>query len=509
MTFLGALAAPLLRCYCAPRAAVFARALDDVAAAQRRALARIVHACAATDYGRSLGLASGDGVDEFRARVPLVDYPVVEPWILRQRDECRAVITPGRTRCYEPTSGSSGPAKHVPYNDALLGSFRSLFAIWAHDLLVHTLHLRSGRTFISISSPLRGQEGFNDEREYLGSAMRMFVDRFLVTAPTTKQLRDPERFRDALACTLAACSDLEIISVWNPSYLLILLEHFELSRERLLPALPRGRRAVLERDPLRWHEVWPSLQLLSCWSEGAAAAPAARLASMFTGATLQGKGLLATEAPVTVPLAAAGGCVPLVDEVFLELEDKGGDVCLLHEAEEAAEYALVITQAAGLLRYRLGDRVKISGRHRGVPLLRFRGRADAVSDLVGEKLNETFVAQALREVAAAQAFCTLLPVLPESGRPHYWLLTDDPRPVLGQAMEEALMRAFRYREARFLDQLGALQILVRSDMRRAVHDALAASGLRAGDIKDRALLPSLELASSVRARLMGDQRATA
>ena len=120
-------------------------------------------------------------------------------------------------------------------------------------------------------------------------------------------------------------------------------------------------------------------------------------------------------------------------------------MCLLHEAEEAAEYALVITQAAGLLRYRLGDRVKISGRHRGVPLLRFRGRADAVSDLVGEKLNETFVAQALREVAAAQAFCTLLPVLPESGRPHYWLLTDDPRPVLGQAMEEALMRAFRYR----------------------------------------------------------------
>jgi len=182
---------------------------------------------------------------------------------------------------------------------------------------------------------------------------------------------------------------------------------------------------------------------------------------------------------------------------------------LLHQAEEGGEYALVITQAGGLLRYRLGDLVRVEGRYRGTPLLRFAGRADAVCDLVGEKLNETFVAQALRKSAGAHAFYMLLPVLPESGRPHYWLLTDDPRPALAQAMEDALMHAFRYREARWLDQLGALEVFMQRDMRRAVHDALAASGIKAGDIKDRALLPSLELASRVRARLLSGQRAPA
>jgi hypothetical protein len=477
-----------------------------VAAAQRRTLARIVRACVATDYGRAIGLSGSAGMDEFRARTPIVNYAEIEPWIQRQRAKGGAVISPGRTRCYEPTSGSSGHAKHVPYNDALLRSFRSLFLIWARDLLVHVLHPRSGRTFMSISSPLGTQDGFADDREYLGGAMRLLIGRFLVTRKAWRDLQDPEQFRDALSCTLAACADLEIVSVWNPSYLLILLEHFELYRDRLLSELPRARRVVLERDPLQWHHVWPSLQLISCWAEGAAAAPAARLGSLFPAAVLQPKGLLATEAPITIPLAEAGGCVPLVDEVFLELEEDDGRVRLLHEAEEGAEYALVVTQSGGLLRYRLGDLVKVEGRYRSAPLLQFAGRKDSVSDLVGEKLDETFVAQALCEVAASDTFSTLLPVLPEGGRPHYWLLTDDARPAFPQAMEDALMRAFRYREARLLGQLGALQALVLPEMRRAVHDALAASGISEGNIKDRALLPSLELASRVRARLISAQR---
>jgi hypothetical protein len=169
-----------------------------------------------------------------------------------------------------------------------------------------------------------------------------------------------------------------------------------------------------------------------------------------------------------------------------------------------AEYAIVITQAGGLLRYRLGDRVKITGWYRGAPLLQFVGRADAVSDLVGEKLSEGVVAQALRETAAT-AFCTLLPVLPADGRPHYCLLTDDPHPALAHSLETAFSQTFRYREARLLGQLDAVQVIARPDMRRAVHDAIAASGFKAGDIKDRALIFSLELACKVRAHIMLDQ----
>ncbi len=497
MTIAGALAAPLLRIYCTPRARAFTRALDDVTSAQRCTLARIIKASAATDYGRSLHLRRDAGIAEFRDRVPLVDYSVLEPWIQKQRAERRPIITPGRIRCYEPTSGSSSAAKWIPYNDALLGSFRSMFAIWAGDLLAHTLHPRSGRTFISVSSTANGKsEGFDDDREYLGGLLRNLVGRFLVLPPKAMTTQSPEQFRDGLVLALMNSADLEILSIWNPSYLLVLLEHFQRHRERLLPAFAPARRAVLTRTNVQWHEVWPELQLISCWADAAAASPALQLKSLFPQAVIQGKGLLATEAPVTIPLIGSGGCVPLVDEIFIELEDRSGRLHLLQEAITGTEYAVVITQAGGFLRYRLGDRVKVTGWHRNAPLLQFIGRADAVSDLVGEKLGEEFVAQALRDLAPA-AFCTLLPVQAKMGASYYCLLTDDPRPSLHHSLEAALMKSYRYREARWLGQLEAVRIISQPQMRSALHDALIVSGMKAGDIKDRALMTSLTQAQKI------------
>lgn len=480
----ASVAAQALRLYCAPRAARFSEALADVAGAQRRALRRILRECAPTEYGRSLGLAQAMDADDYRARVPVSDYERLSPWIERQRAQGGDVIARG-VRTWEPTSGSSGAAKHIPYNAALLGAFRSLFAVWAHDLLASVLRPRSGRTFMSVSSPVAGAEGFADDREYLGPLARALVGRFLVMPPRLAAGASAEAWRDALASALLAHPDLEVVSVWNPSYFLILLEHLEQRQGR--------------RD---WQALWPRLQLISCWRDAAAAAPAARLAALFPRARLQGKGLLATEAPVSVPLEAAGGCLPLVDEVFLEMEDEAGKPRLLHELETGKEYEVLVSQAGGLLRYRLGDRVRATGFYRGAPCLAFVGRAGGVVDLVGEKLNEAFVAQVLGELAQAGAFCTLVPVQPEHGaRPYYRLLTDDPRPGLEQELDAALMRAFRYREARSLGQLDALRATRRPDMRRAVHDALVAGGMKAGDVKDRALLASPELARRVQRAL--------
>ena len=199
----------------------------------------------------------------------------------------------------------------------------------------------------------------------------------------------------------------------------------------------------------------------------------------------------------TIFYPPVAGNLPLIDEVFLELEDDDGRLHLLEDAEDGADYGLLVTQAGGLLRYRLGDRVRVRGRHRGTPLLEFAGRADAVSDLVGEKLGEPFVARLIAGSVRADAFCTLLPLLPEAGRPRYCLLTDDPNPELARLLEEGLGQAFRYREARLLGQLDTLEVVARPDMRRHVHDALVASGMKAGDIKDRALIPLRPVARQI------------
>ena len=56
---------------------------------------------------------------------------------------------------------------------------------------------------------------------------------------------------------------------------------------------------------------------------------------------------------------------------------------------------MIVSQKGGLTRYRMNDRVQVAGRYRATPCLRFVGRASEVSDLVGEKLHERFVREAL------------------------------------------------------------------------------------------------------------------
>jgi GH3 auxin-responsive promoter len=502
MTLAVRLMAAALRWTSARRAAAFHDALRDTAAAQRKLLARIVAENRHTEYAQSLGLDAADDVDAFRRKAPIVDYAVLEPWIARQRCSTTAAITPGRVRCYEPTSGSERASKLIPYNDAMLATFRGMFAIWADDLLRHRLHPRSGRTFMSISPPT-GQRGLADDSDYLGPIERALIGRLLVK-PALDGISSTVELRDTLAHALLACADLEVVSVWNPSYLLVLMQHAQMRREALLPRLAPQRRKILERDSISWSDLWPSLQLVSCWDSAAAAAPARRLGELLPHATLQGKGLLATEAAISVPLTPAQGAVALVDATFIELEDAKGRVHLLHEAE-GGDYAVIVTQRGGLLRYRLGDRVRVTGRYYDAPLLEFIGRTADVADLVGEKLAEGFVAEVLSALATPGAFCTLLPLAMQPAR--YRLLTDDPNPSLAQALDQRLAAAHRYGEARALGQLAPLDVVATPDMRLRVHEFYTKRGMSAGDIKDRVLQTSLPLAAVLDAFIAADQRA--
>jgi hypothetical protein len=367
--------------------------------------------------------------------------------------------------------------------------------------LQHCVRPRSGRVFISLSSPLQSG-GFADDREYLSPAMRVLLSPLLVMPEKSRTAENAEAFRDALCCALIAKPDLEFISIWNPGYLLVLMEHFVAHRQRLLPRIARAQHAALEQECPAWDAVWPKLQLISCWTAAAAAAPARRLAALLPQARVQGKGLIATEAPVTVPLSVAGGCVPLLDEVFLEFEDAQGNLHLLHELRAGGGYALIVTQPGGLLRYRLGDLVRVTGHYQGTPLLEFAGRADAVSDIVGEKLSEEFVAQALQGIARNDGFCTLLPLAAGAGPACYCLLTDEANPAFAQQLETALQAAFRYREARLLGQLVAVTAIKHPKMRYWVQEALEATGVKAGDIKDRLLITRPELAQRMHAHVL-------
>ena len=181
-----------------------------------------------------------------------------------------------------------------------------------------------------------------------------------------------------------------------------------------------------------------------------------------------------------------------LDEVFLEFESDEGDVRRLHELEDGREYGVIVSQKGGLTRYRMNDRVQVAGRYRATPCLRFVGRARSVSDLAGEKLHERFVREALRRVPiGAGTFTFLVPVPRRAGASYYLCITDGDagsNGELGMALESELERAFQYRQARALGQLGPLRTVLRRDAKERYTRHFLARGMKWGDIKYETLI---------------------
>jgi hypothetical protein len=348
--------------------------------------------------------------------------------------------------------------------------------------------------------------------------MRGLLKRFFVVPPAIKRLSDADDFKHALAVLLLAEARLEALSIWNPSLLEVLLDFIEAHHAALLDDLQQGsirrdgfthkfkrasheRLALLDEQPIDWARIWPHLKLISCWTDANARAAARQIAKRFPSVFIQGKGLLATEAPMTLPLIAARGCVPMVGEVFYEFIDDSGRLSRLHELEAGREYEIIVTPRGGFARYRIGDRVRVTHFYQSTPCLEFIGRSDGVCDLVGEKLIESFVQSRLSQlVDSSSRFQTLLPVMAARGPSHYVLVMDElAGDVNGFAkkLDEAFCEAHHYQLARRLGQLAPLRVCVAPAARNAYYGYFISKGMKWGDIKHQCLIRNLEDATQL------------
>lgn len=498
----------------------FQQALQEPLLAQNAVFRRMIMTLQQTAYGKSFTLPKNASYEMFCKHIPLVDYETIEPWIA-QTKEASQVLTKKPIQFYERTSGSQGAKKRIPYNQDLRQHFVNCFKIWGYDCLQHKLALNSMQIFMSLS-PLESHELNGDhpleDSDYLSGVLQWLLKPFLVKQPTIQQLKDPADFRFILALTLLAHENVEIISIWSPSYLLILLEIIKerfnemliyLPRERfyyqgveiVLPKISKKRLRYLQQQnkQLRIDLLWPNLQMISCWSASSSARGANRLRQYFPNVYLQGKGLLATEGPMTVPLIAAKGYVPLLNDIFFEFIDRQQQIYRLHELQKDLEYEIVITQLGGLYRYRMGDTVRVTHFYQNTPCLEFIGRREKISDLVGEKLNERFVEKCLDQAPFNQSICQfLIPSLLESGQGQYYLLTDN-SDLQGFEihLDQLLCEAFHYRSARSMSQLLSPMIIFHQDLSLLVTQYWEGIGIKMGDQKAITLITSNNIANQL------------
>ena len=310
------------------------QALKNPEIAQRNVLKRILRLQSTHPQ-----LTSGNWQDwqENWQSLPLLTY---EETGLPERS-----LTYQTPRCYETTSGSSGAKKQIPYTPALLQSFTEMFLIWTHDVLRFLKQrgtpFTGGQIYISVSPQFKDSaEGLADDSDYLTGFTGWLSQHYLAVPSSVRHLQHPQSFWDVVSLSLLRSPTLEIVSVWSPSFWRVLQRHMITHRERLVELLAQqeltyeNQRFVLPVPPpvrcreLRealqalpetwaWRMCFPHLKFISCWGAENARADFRAICQDFPAVHVQEKGLLATEAPLTIPSEKYGGFLPLLHRCFL------------------------------------------------------------------------------------------------------------------------------------------------------------------------------------------------
>ena len=458
-----------------------------------------------TVVGQKYNFSNIENYQQFSTAIPIQTYEDLSPYIQRMVEGETNVLSAEPVIAFEMTGGSTKGSKLIPYTEAGLTAIQRAILPWLGDLLKSRPGIKKGRTYWAISPVSRPPKktaggvkiGMSSDAVYFGEELVMSIGQLLAIPPEFALISDIDEWRYLTALFLLATEDLTLISVWSPTFLLELIEEMKNKSDRLLQDIATGKdnlpqnparakllETALSKTTIDSQKIWQNLDTISCWQDAAAKAFIPQLQETFPHVWLEGKGLISTEAVVSLPMSGCSYPVLAINSGFYEFIDSENRPHLCHELNEGEVYRIVVTTAAGLYRYDLGDRVKVRGWKGGTPLLEFMGRSGMVSDLCGEKLTEEFV---LDKLANIRGFRMLAPSI--EGKPHYALFLDakeygeNDAVIISQELDKSLEANPQYQYARKLKQLGEIKAyLVKNPMKLYLNYAVS-RGQRLGDIK--------------------------
>lgn len=532
---------------CRPEHKLFTKSLDSVSATQRQVLQDILRRNKGSEYGRRYELNGSMTPAEYQKAAPLTVYEDYTEQMALITAVRSGILTSEAVIMLEPSSGSTAPSKLIPYTQALKGDFRKGINPWLYDLYSNCPGLSCGKAYWSVTPPTDIREktsggipiGFEEDTQYFGKLEKYLMDQIFAVPGAVKGISSTPAFHYVTLLFLLKEPALTLISVWNPTFLILLLKPLIPLKDMLLKNLEEGRITApdfiepkllrrLEKElgsnPRRartlnavflkavpagstcYEQIWPQLKLISCWTDGNAKMFIPQLRGLFPNVQLQGKGLLATEAFVSLPFYGDTGALLSLRSHFFEFEkltrdwQPTGEIRLAHELENGGLYTVVVTTSGGLYRYRLQDVVKVVGYRGECPRFKFMGKGANVSDLCGEKLSEIHVQACieagLKTLGIKAAFSMVSPEVASSEQGYVLfleLLPDNPVPEtllrhLAEDVELKLRENFHYNYCRDLGQLWKLKLFLISGegMETYIRQCMG-QGQKEGNIKPAAL----------------------
>lgn len=440
----------------------FAASLGDVESTQRQRLSEIMTNLQAT---ARWGHLAGKSYEELCELLPAGKYADFSSDILEQQ-RTGAEILAAKVIRFEPTSGSTEARKWLPYSQEFLNELNRAAAIWLGDIYKNYPEVKSGTHYWSLSwlpEELRNLTSSNDA-ELFPAYQRWILQNTMAVSPRLAHLESADAAWWATLVSLAANRDLSLVSVWSPTFWLKITKDLkelwsevELALlngqwgrhsaeiEKILGPAPRRQNLPASTASDFFKKLWPRLALISAWDSSSSHAWAREIKSQFPDVVFQGKGLWATEGVLTVPFQ--NHKVLATNAHFYEFRDL--ETNQIHPAWDLLQgrvYQPILWTSAGLLRYQLQDRVKVTGFLGKTPALEFLGRLQSV-DLVGEKVDAQWVQTLFAENTDWKAFCLVACHKPA---PHYILIHESNKNI---DIESELQKLHHYKVARELGQL--------------------------------------------------------
>jgi len=407
-----------------------------VEAVQAKILRQLISRNAQTEFGLKHSFGTIDSVTAFQKAVPIQSYEDARPYIDKIADGAQNVLTADSVQRFGVSSGSTSASKLVPYTTSLIAEFQEGIDPWMYYLIRDHPRILGGKAYWSVTpigerqkfSPGGIPIGFDDERSYFGKLTQWVLGTVMTTPSELALVQDMNTFRYATLRFLLQEKSLSWVSIWNPTFATLFLSPLEKWFDQLIEDIRTGSMSIdlgvtpevdaLIRKSLKksakrakelarirdgksenfYEQIWPHLRLISCWAHGNSAEAVKQLQSYFPNVTIQPKGLIATEAFVSFPLRGEASALSISSHFFEFEEVESKTIRLAHQLKLGNKYSVVVTTSGGLYRYRLNDVIEVLGFEAQCPLIRFVGKQDKVVDICGEKLNEQFVGDIVRQV---------------------------------------------------------------------------------------------------------------
>lgn len=414
-------------------------------------------------YGKKYKFDKIKNIDDFQKNIPFTIYENYIPYIDRIKNGEKNVLTSEKITMFELTSGSSSASKLIPYTDGLKKEFQNGIKTWLYLLYTKYPKLKYGRSYWSITPVTETENkkiiipvGFEEDSEYFGKFEKYLMELLFVNPKDVKKEKNIDVFYLKTVTEILNCKNLRLISIWSPSFLILLLDYIESNKEKVLEKVNPKRRKEIQNYiySKEYFKIWKHLKIISCWGDNNSSKYLEKIQKLFPKTVIQEKGLLATECFVSFPdTTFYGNCLSYHSHFFEFINMEDNKIYTASNLKQNSRYEVVVTTSGGFYRYKLGDIVEVTHIQNGLPYIKFIGRKGLVSDLFGEKLNEIFLRDVMKSLNIDFLFCMFAPKTD-----HYvlYILTEDN--LLADEIDKKLRTNFHYDYCRKLGQLKMLKI---------------------------------------------------